>query len=66
MSEDENRQGTVYAQFLRDRDLYIAAHAHRYWLLRGCPEGSPESDWFRAEREFDQEFLGQLELGIPA
>jgi hypothetical protein len=25
--------------------------AHEYWLARGCPEGSPEEDWFRAEQE---------------
>jgi len=24
--------------------------AHEYWLARGCPEGSPEEDWFRAEQ----------------
>ena len=29
----------------------IAALAHQYWLARGCPEGTPEEDWFRAERE---------------
>lgn len=23
--------------------------AHEYWQARGCPEGSPEEDWFRAE-----------------
>jgi len=23
--------------------------AHEYWCARGCPEGSPEEDWFRAE-----------------
>jgi hypothetical protein len=43
---------------LRDRtDLLasthdeIAAHAYRCWHERGCPEGSPEEDWHRAERE---------------
>jgi len=25
--------------------------AREYWLARGCPEGSPEEDWFRAEQE---------------
>ena len=29
----------------------IAARAYRLWLERGCPEGSPEDDWFLAERE---------------
>jgi hypothetical protein len=29
----------------------IAALAHQKWLARGCPEGSPEEDWFAAARE---------------
>ena len=29
----------------------IAALAYRLWTERGCPIGSPEEDWFRAEAE---------------
>jgi hypothetical protein len=29
----------------------VAAHAYHCWQERGCPEGSPEEDWHRAERE---------------
>jgi Protein of unknown function (DUF2934) len=29
----------------------IAARAHELWVARGCPEGSPEEDWFRAAEE---------------
>jgi len=29
----------------------IAALAYELWQSRGCPDGSPEEDWFRAERE---------------
>jgi hypothetical protein len=29
----------------------IAALAYHFWLTRGCPEGTPEEDWFRAEQE---------------
>jgi Protein of unknown function (DUF2934) len=25
--------------------------AYRFWQKRGCPTGSSEEDWFRAERE---------------
>lgn len=25
--------------------------AYQFWLERGCPVGSPEEDWFRAEEE---------------
>jgi DUF2934 family protein len=30
----------------------IAYWAYRYWEDRGRPVGSPEEDWFRAEREY--------------
>ena len=29
----------------------IAALANEMWRARGCPEGSPDEDWFRAARE---------------
>jgi hypothetical protein len=29
----------------------IAALAHALWQARGCPEGSPEEDWFQAAHE---------------
>ena len=29
----------------------IASLAYRLWQQRGCPEGSPEADWLRAEQE---------------
>ena len=29
----------------------IAVLAYKLWMDRGCPVGSPEEDWFRAERE---------------
>ena len=34
----------------------VALLAYCYWQERGCQGGSPEEDWFRAEREI----LGQL------
>jgi hypothetical protein len=30
---------------------HIAALAHELWVARGCPEGSPEEDWFHAVEE---------------
>lgn len=36
----------------------IAARAYRCWHERGCPEGSPEEDWDRAERELRAERQG--------
>ena len=32
-----------------------ALRAHRFWEERGCPIGSPEEDWFRAEEEIRSE-----------
>lgn len=29
----------------------IAALAYELWRARGCPDGSPEEDWFRAAEE---------------
>jgi hypothetical protein len=29
----------------------IAALAQELWQARGCPEGSPEEDWFRAAEQ---------------
>ena len=29
----------------------IARLAYSYWEARGCQNGSPEEDWFRAEAE---------------
>lgn len=29
----------------------IAARAYQLWQERGCPVGSPENDWLRAEEE---------------
>jgi hypothetical protein len=33
----------------------IARLAYSYWELRGCPHGSPEEDWFRAELELQSQ-----------
>ena len=32
----------------------IAALAYHLWLERGCPDGSPEIDWYEAERRIQQ------------
>jgi len=29
----------------------IASLAYEFWQARGCPEGTSEEDWLRAERE---------------
>jgi hypothetical protein len=36
----------------------IAALAHKLWQARGCPEGSPDQDWFRAVEELRSHAFG--------
>jgi len=31
----------------------ISKRAYELWLERGCPEGSPEADWFKAQSEIE-------------
>ena len=38
--------------------MQIEKLAYRFWEERGCPLGSPEEDWLKAEREFDRELIG--------
>jgi hypothetical protein len=33
----------------------ITALAYSLWEVRGCPEGSPEEDWFNAERALKEQ-----------
>jgi hypothetical protein len=33
-----------------DNQDQIAALAHSLWQARGCPNGSPEEDWFQAKQ----------------
>lgn len=35
----------------RDNREEIATLAYAIWIQRGSPVGSPEEDWFRAEKE---------------
>lgn len=38
----------------------IAALAYELWQDRGCPEGSSEEDWSRAEEELQARKAGRL------
>jgi hypothetical protein len=37
----------------------IAALAYELWQQRGCPEGSPEQDWYEAERKVQSQTESQ-------
>jgi hypothetical protein len=47
----------MHSNFVSERGLAmfghqdIAALAHALWQARGCPEGSPNDDWFQAAHD---------------
>jgi hypothetical protein len=43
-------------------DEEIARLAYSYWVERGCPEGSPDEDWFRAEATLREQVRNTTEL----
>jgi hypothetical protein len=44
----------------------IEALAYHLWEARGCPEGSPEIDWFQAEQTLgEQEDSGDSQVSEP-
>jgi len=38
----------------------VALRAHQLWIERGCPCGTPEADWYRAEKELSQTGLAKV------
>jgi hypothetical protein len=38
----------------------IARLAYFSWQGRGCPEGSPDEDWLRAETELEKQVAGTV------
>jgi hypothetical protein len=43
------RSQTIRTALTPDHDT-VGKLAHELWLKRGCPAGSPQEDWFQAER----------------
>jgi len=43
----------------------IAGLAHSLWQARGCPEGSPDEDWFHAVRQLRTRPVGPVEVNAP-
>jgi hypothetical protein len=35
--------------------MRVAELAYRYWQMRGCPIGSSDEDWYRAEQKIARE-----------
>ena len=44
-----------------DYGAQVEKLAYRFWEERGRPSGSPEEDWFKAERELQRELIGPPE-----
>jgi hypothetical protein len=38
----------------RSREEQVAILAYHLWQERGCPDGSPELDWFQAEEQLQE------------
>jgi Protein of unknown function (DUF2934) len=51
----------VTEQTQHSADEEVAIRAYRRWEERGCPIGSPEEDWFRAEEEIRSEQAAHYE-----
>jgi hypothetical protein len=47
----ETSQASIPLAEARPAHEDIALLAYALWQERGCPEGSSEEDWFRAEQE---------------
>ena len=48
---DGQQRGELTPDFLGEsRHEFVARLAHQYWERRGMPLGTPEVDWFAAER----------------
>jgi hypothetical protein len=47
-------------------DDEIAAHAYKCWHERGCPDGSPEVDWYRAQEELRVQRKGSKATAVSA
>ncbi|HEY1341610.1 MAG TPA: DUF2934 domain-containing protein [Bryobacteraceae bacterium] len=48
MQEQSNKRKENPDEMQHER---IATVAYELWQARGCPEGSPEQDWFRAQEK---------------
>jgi Protein of unknown function (DUF2934) len=49
------------AATVRPTESEIAAVAYRLWLNNGCPAGSDQEDWFRAEAMLKNALLAKCE-----
>jgi hypothetical protein len=43
-----------------DKQQQTSLLAYQFWMARGCPVGSPDEDWFRAERALHSRQLEEV------
>jgi len=43
-----------------EKQQQTALLAYQFWTERGCPVGSPDEDWFRAERALHSRQLEEV------
>lgn len=55
MAQDENAISNAGDSASVADHEEIARLAYAHWEERGCPLGSPEEDWFRAECELQKQ-----------
>ena len=51
VTQAESAEALSNGQIASATHEQIAVLAYEFWQQRGCPEGCPEEDWFRAEHE---------------
>jgi Protein of unknown function (DUF2934) len=48
---DRPTQPTQHVTSPSEDETAISVRAYQLWQERGCPEGSPEVDWYQAEEQ---------------
>jgi hypothetical protein len=51
LAHEHTQKATVGHSIASFGHADIAALAYELWHARGCPEGSPEEDWYHAAEE---------------
>jgi Protein of unknown function (DUF2934) len=50
VDEDLSKSEIELDPMLELEPMEVAIMAYQLWEVRGCPYGSPEDDWYKAER----------------
>jgi len=53
LHQEARTDHVVIVRAQEEKEGDIPALAYKLWQSRGCPEGSPQEDWFRAVEELE-------------